>query len=314
MAKLTGKDTRKEEDNNTIINNNRSSKMKMNRSIPNRKMAKATSPGVVAVVQGELTALACTATFEPVLEPNTTTTTTTTTITTSDRNKKKKKKKSKAKKSKAIDQGVTKEYNDINNDDGDGEDETSTTHHPSDDVDIETGGSAAGVTTIEARLVDEHDECSSRDQQEHEARIRRLEEDIRNTNARAPVIVNAVPVNNKPWWQFYKMNSGNSNNNRWFYNRKKANIAISIIVLALVAIVGIILGVTFGTKESSNPAPRNPSLSPECQKKCEGLLTGIPVTANDREFQNAILEYLKNSSSSPYSSVINCWDVSQVRI
>jgi hypothetical protein len=42
-------------------------------------------------------------------------------------------------------------------------------------------------------------------------------------------------------------------------------------------------------------------------------LTGIPVTANDREFQNAILEYLKNSSSSPYSSVINCWDVSQVR-
>jgi hypothetical protein len=79
-----------------------------------------------------------------------------------------------------------------------------------------------------------------------------------------------------------------------------------IYILICVAVV-VILSITlaFTLKE---PTP-NPS---HCQEKCKGLLTGIPVTVNGREFQQAILEYLEDPSSSPYGSTINCWDVSQV--
>jgi hypothetical protein len=107
-------------------------------------------------------------------------------------------------------------------------------------------------------------------------------------------------------------------------------VAVTIVVFVLVAIAGIVvLGVTFGSKESSPAAaPTTPEATTEsnpagaltqemtstCQERCKGLLTGTPVTVNGVEFEQAIFQYLKNLSSSPYGSVINCWDVSQVSL
>jgi hypothetical protein len=72
------------------------------------------------------------------------------------------------------------------------------------------------------------------------------------------------------------------------------------------AIIAITL--VFTLKE---PEPKS-SLSLVCQETCNGLLTGTPVTVDGGEFQKAISEYLKDPSSSPCGSVINCWDVAQV--
>jgi hypothetical protein len=82
-------------------------------------------------------------------------------------------------------------------------------------------------------------------------------------------------------------------------------VSVCVIVLATVAIA---LGFTL--QEETVPKRK---LSLECQEKCKGLLTGSPVLVNDREFQQAILEYLKDRSSSPYGPDMNCWDVSRVR-
>jgi hypothetical protein len=92
-------------------------------------------------------------------------------------------------------------------------------------------------------ILNEEEERIRRNQKEQEERIRRLEEDIRNNYGRSPVIVDAVPVNNKPWWQeLYERNNVNSNSNIWSWDGKKAKIAtIVIVVLALAAIVCFIL-------------------------------------------------------------------------
>jgi len=67
---------------------------------------------------------------------------------------------------------------------------------------------------------------------------------------------------------------------------------------------------------SPTPRPVDPVpvyANPECQELCGSIATGVPVTTTGRaEFQAAILEYLKDPSSSPYGSTINCWDVSRV--
>mmetsp|Transcript_13961 Transcript_13961/g.26138 ORF Transcript_13961/g.26138 Transcript_13961/m.26138 type:complete len:609 (+) Transcript_13961:71-1897(+) len=69
---------------------------------------------------------------------------------------------------------------------------------------------------------------------------------------------------------------------------------------------------------SPTPRPVDPVpvyANPECQELCGSIATGVPVTTTGRaEFQAAILEYLKDPSSSPYGSTINCWDVSRVRL
>jgi hypothetical protein len=86
-----------------------------------------------------------------------------------------------------------------------------------------------------------------------------------------------------------------------------ATITLIVIVLAIAIPTGVIL-----KSDSPSQTDDNPSLSLECPEKCKGLLTGTPVTVNTRELQQAIFEYLKDPLSSPYGSVINCWDVSQV--
>jgi hypothetical protein len=105
-------------------------------------------------------------------------------------------------------------------------------------------------------------------------------------------------------------------------------ITFIIIVLAIAIPIGVLLkhgpdkseeGETPFTTMTQSPTSQTnstttPPLSLECPKKCKSLLTGNPVTVNGREFQQAILDYLKDPLSSPYSSIINCWDVSQVRI
>jgi hypothetical protein len=83
------------------------------------------------------------------------------------------------------------------------------------------------------------------------------------------------------------------------YDQNKVIIAVIVVIIVF---IGIILGVTFGIKESTTIK--------SCQEQCNSLLTGTPVT--EFEFQQAILGYLKDPASSPYGSVINCWDVSQV--
>jgi hypothetical protein len=89
-------------------------------------------------------------------------------------------------------------------------------------------------------------------------------------------------------------------------SRRRQLLIYSLIFVTVMAIIAITL--VFTLKE---PEPKS-SLSLVCQETCKGLLTGTPVTVNGEEFQKAISEYLKDPSSSPYGSVINCWDVSQV--
>jgi hypothetical protein len=107
-----------------------------------------------------------------------------------------------------------------------------------------------------------------------------------------------------------------------------AMITFIIIILAIAIPIGVLLkqgadkseeGDTPFTTMTQSPTSHTnstttPSLSLECPKKCKSLLTGNPVTVNGREFQQVILDYLKDPLSSPYGSIINCWDVSQVRI
>jgi hypothetical protein len=282
-------------------NNNNSSKQK-------RTMAKATSPGAVAVVEEEfLVASGPTATVEPaVLEPHTTTSTKISSKPQSDA----KQKKRKNNRSMATKPGVIHEY-DRSDDDDDEEDDTLTTHRPSDGVDVENGGTTTattGVFTLEAHLVDEEEErrkwTEQQRQEKEDERIRRLEESIRNNYGRPSVVVDAVPLNKKnPWWQLGNNENNGDGNRGWSYDRKKVVVVVTIIGFVLVAIAGIVvIGVAFGSKESST----------NCQETCKGLLTGTPVTVNGVEFEKAIVQYLKDPSSSPYGSVINCWDVSQV--
>jgi hypothetical protein len=53
----------------------------------------------------------------------------------------------------------------------------------------------------------------------------------------------------------------------------------------------------------------SPTLS--CQSQCQNV-TGTPVNVTGSALNKAIEEYLLSPSDSPYGSVINCWDVSQV--
>jgi hypothetical protein len=89
-------------------------------------------------------------------------------------------------------------------------------------------------------------------------------------------------------------------------SRRRQLLIYSLIFVIVVAIIAITLVFTL-----QEPEPKS-SLSLVCQETCNGLLTGTPVTVDGEEFQKAISEYLKNPSSSPYGTVINCWDVSQV--
>mmetsp|Transcript_574 Transcript_574/g.1073 ORF Transcript_574/g.1073 Transcript_574/m.1073 type:complete len:613 (+) Transcript_574:211-2049(+) len=66
--------------------------------------------------------------------------------------------------------------------------------------------------------------------------------------------------------------------------------------------------------EQSTPPPVQSSQDPRhCEELCSSLRTGVPVQVEGyKEFQTVILQYLKDPSSSPYGSNLNCWDVSQV--
>ncbi|KAG7342876.1 fibronectin domain containing protein [Nitzschia inconspicua] len=76
----------------------------------------------------------------------------------------------------------------------------------------------------------------------------------------------------------------------------------------LLVVTGVILGVVFGTKEKK--LQHNMTL---CQSRvgCEAF-AGVPVDVDGLEFKQAVKEYMKNVTSSPYGSRISCWDVSQV--
>jgi hypothetical protein len=111
--------------------------------------------------------------------------------------------------------------------------------------------------------------------------------------------------------------------NKSVYRRKRLLFYVLICVIVVVILTTIAVVITLGSTnnpssgdntDSSMPAESPPKLSMDCQEKCKDLLKGYPVTANGREFQNAILEHLQDPSSSPYGSVINCWDVSRVSL
>ncbi|KAG7342671.1 fibronectin domain containing protein [Nitzschia inconspicua] len=86
---------------------------------------------------------------------------------------------------------------------------------------------------------------------------------------------------------------------------RKIMIAATLILLPL---IGVVLGIVFGTKEKE--APKSSTLC-QSQAGCEAFL-GMPVDINGLELKQAIKEYLKNKTTSPYGSRISCWDVSQV--
>jgi surface protein len=60
-----------------------------------------------------------------------------------------------------------------------------------------------------------------------------------------------------------------------------------------------------------NPTPAPKLNDCQIQAGCQGI-TGIPVSSNENYLRNVIKDYLNNPSVSPYGSIINCWDVSQV--
>jgi hypothetical protein len=78
------------------------------------------------------------------------------------------------------------------------------------------------------------------------------------------------------------------------------------LLFAIVASVSIVLSL------NQQEGGQTVQAKQTCEETCEGLLAGNPVTVNGPDFQQAILDYLRDPSSSPYGSVINCWDVSQV--
>jgi hypothetical protein len=66
------------------------------------------------------------------------------------------------------------------------------------------------------------------------------------------------------------------------------------------------------TVETTSTA--GPSSSEACREKCQDIENGIPVTVNGSQLKIAIEDYLDDPSSSPYGSVLDCWDMSQVSI
>ncbi|KAG7345845.1 fibronectin domain containing protein [Nitzschia inconspicua] len=78
--------------------------------------------------------------------------------------------------------------------------------------------------------------------------------------------------------------------------------------LILLLLIGVNLGIVFGTKEKK--VHKSIALC-QSQAGCEAF-SGIPVDVSGLEFQQAVKEYMKNMTASPYGSRISCWDVSQV--
>jgi hypothetical protein len=66
------------------------------------------------------------------------------------------------------------------------------------------------------------------------------------------------------------------------------------------------------TVETTSTA--GPYSSEACREKCQDIENGNPVTVNGSQLKIAIEDYLDDPSSSPYGSVLDCWDMSQVSI
>jgi surface protein len=56
--------------------------------------------------------------------------------------------------------------------------------------------------------------------------------------------------------------------------------------------------------------PIEVSIRTSCQLQCQNI-TGDPVP-NAHGFRNAIKEYLENPTTSPYGSIMNCWNVANI--
>jgi surface protein len=89
------------------------------------------------------------------------------------------------------------------------------------------------------------------------------------------------------------------------------------IFTAILTGFAIIVGAVVGTGDKPAKETPSPILAPtqdlksRCSEECQGKAS-IPVMVNGLEFKRAILNYLKDPSSSLYGSSINCWDVSHV--
>jgi hypothetical protein len=156
-----------------------------------------------------------------------------------------------------------------------------------------------GIIPLEAHVVNNSMMQGEEAEQRLEAEMQRIQKELQRIKKerkqiqkerKAQAVVDAVPV--KPWW-------------------KCGCSRYRLVVLVGVVIV-IALAITLGVTLMPDKEKTTSSLSPQCQAKCQGLLTGIPFEGNWLDFQQAILEYLRDPSSSPYGSVINCWDVSKV--
>ena len=66
------------------------------------------------------------------------------------------------------------------------------------------------------------------------------------------------------------------------------------------------------TEVTTSVTSSAPTIDGTCEERCQGVATGVPVVENGSELKAVIKEHLKNASSSPYGSYINCWDISQV--
>ena len=115
-------------------------------------------------------------------------------------------------------------------------------------------------------------------------------------------------------------------------SEKSSELRVRQLVFALIVIVGIFVAIYIPVTNNKSTAdassqpledsggefvatepPAIESLS--CQELCQNV-TGVSVFVDGNstglDFKRAVLEYLKNPSTSPYGEIINCWDVSEV--
>jgi surface protein len=89
------------------------------------------------------------------------------------------------------------------------------------------------------------------------------------------------------------------------------------VFIAILTVIAIVVGGFLGTRDKPTNGTPAPTLAPtqdlesRCADECQGI-SSIPVMVNGFEFKQAIVYYLRDASSSPYGSNINCWDVSHV--
>jgi surface protein len=96
----------------------------------------------------------------------------------------------------------------------------------------------------------------------------------------------------------------------------------TVSAVLLLVIIAIVIGILEGTEPlaltspptiapSSAPSQMPSTLGHKCETLCERIKDNTAFLM-DSTIKQAILDYVEDPSSSPYGSIVNCWDVSKV--